>query len=123
MCFSHNKHNNVSHQPLSFNNNKIQYGPSQKHLGLVLDSKVDFNQQIDDKINRCNKITRIMKRLSMTLFKKILLTIYKSFVRPLLDYVDITYDKPVNESFNRKLEAVQCNASLVVTGAIRGTSS
>ena len=59
----------------------------------------------------------------MTLFKKILLTIYKSFVRPLLDYVDITYDKPVNESFNRKLEAVQCNASLVVTGAIRGTSS
>ena len=58
----------------------------------------------------------------MTLSRKSLLTIYKSFVRPLLDYADIIYDKPYNESFKEKLEAVQYNACLAITGAIRGTS-
>ena len=58
----------------------------------------------------------------MRLSRRSLLTIYKSFVRPLLDYADIIYDKPYNESFKEKLEAVQYNACLAITGAIRGTS-
>ena len=45
----------------------------------------------------------------MRLSRRSLLTIYKSFVRPLLDYADIIYDKPYNESFKEKLEAVQYN--------------
>ena len=51
-----------------------------------------------------------------------LLTIYKSFVRPNLDYADIIYDKPFNESFKRKIEMVQYKAALVITGAIKGIS-
>ena len=35
-----------------------------------------------------------------------ILTIYKSFVRPHLDYDDIIYDKPVTESFKDWLEKV-----------------
>ena len=58
----------------------------------------------------------------MTLSRKSLLTIYKFFVRPLLDYAYIIYDKPCNELFNGKLEAVQYNVCLAITGAIRGTS-
>ena len=50
VCFSH-KHDNVSHEALTFNNNKIQSAPAQKHPRLILDSKLDFNQHIDDKIN------------------------------------------------------------------------
>ena len=50
VCFSH-KLDNVSHKPLTFNNNKIQSAPAQKHLGLILDAKLVFNQHIDDKIN------------------------------------------------------------------------
>ena len=51
-----------------------------------------------------------------------LLTIYKSFIRPHLDYGDIIYDQPNNQAFSNKLEAVQYNAALAITGAIRGTS-
>lgn len=58
------------HQHLTFNNNKIQSAPLNKHLGLALDSKLDFNQHIDDKINICNKVIEIMKNLSMTLSRK-----------------------------------------------------
>ena len=53
--------------------------------------------------------------------RQALLTIYKSFVRPHLDYGDI-YDQPKNESFCQKLESYQYNAALAITGAIRGTS-
>ena len=40
-----------------------------------------------------------MKKLSLTLSRTNLLTIYKIFVRPNLDYADIIYDKPLTESF------------------------
>ena len=41
---------------------------------------------------------------------------------PHLDYGDIIYDQPNNQAFSNKLEAVQYNAALAITGAIRGTS-
>ena len=122
LCFSH-KRDNVSYPSLVFNDNKVQLANSQKHLGLILDSKLDFNEHIDNKINKCNQVVGIMKRLSLVLSRKSLLKIYKSFVRPNLDYADIIYDKPFNESFKRKIEMVQYKAALVITGAIKGTSS
>ena len=64
VCFSH-KRDKVRHPPMTFNDSKIQSTPAQKHLGLVLDSDLDFDldQHIDDKINKCNKIVGIMKSL------------------------------------------------------------
>ena len=44
------------------------------------------------------------------------------FLRPLIDYGDIIYDQPQNESFCEKLESVQYKATLAITGAIQGIS-
>ena len=49
-------------------------------------------------------------------------TIYEVFLRPLVDYGDIIYNQPQNESFYHKLEPVQHKAALAITGAIQGTS-
>ena len=43
-------------------------------------------------------------------------------MRPLIDYGDIIYDQPHNESFCEKIEAVQYKAALSIRGAIQGTS-
>ena len=51
-----------------------------------------------------------------------LLTTYKFFIRPQLDYGDILFDQPTNDSFYKKLESVQYNDVLAITGAIKGTS-
>ena len=64
----------------------------------------------------------IMKKLSLTLSRNSLLTIYKTFISPILDYTIIIDDKPLTESFKDKLEMVQYNAALAITGAIKGTS-
>ena len=39
---------------------------AKKKLGLVLDSKFDFNEHVINKINKCNKSIGIMKKLSLT---------------------------------------------------------
>ena len=60
-----------NYPPLNFNDNKVQTAISQKHhLGLVSDSKLDFNEHISNKINKCNKIIGIMKKLSLFLSQK-----------------------------------------------------
>ena len=53
-----------------FNNIKVQQVTSHKHLGLILDSKLDFNENKDIHINKCNKIIGTMKILSSALSKK-----------------------------------------------------
>ena len=93
-----------SHPPLTFNNNDVKKCPHQKHLGIILDSKLDFNIHVDNKIKKCYRMIGIIKRLSVSVPRKALLTIYKSFIRSHLDYGDILYDKPRNQNFQNKLE-------------------
>ena len=53
----------------------------------------------------------LKRRLLVNLPRNALLTIYKCFIRPHLDYGDILYDKPNNENFQNKMEKVQYRAS------------
>ena len=82
-----NKRDKENYPPLQFNSTNVKIADSQKDLGLILDSKLNFNEHIESKITKCNKIIGLMKKLSLILSRKSLLTIYKSFVRPNLDYV------------------------------------
>ena len=68
------------------------------------------------------KGTGIIKKLRNILPRNALLTIYKAFIRPNIDYCDFIYDRPHNESFCNNLEIFQYNATLAVTGATKGTS-
>ena len=89
----------LSHHPVKFNNNNITRCSQQKHMGVVLDSNFNFNTHIDQKIEKCNKMIGLIRRLSVNLRRNALLTIYKSFIRPHLEY-----DKPSNDNFQNKLE-------------------
>ena len=122
VIFSRKSTVDMSHPPVKFNNNDIVKCSDQKHLGIVLDTKLNFDSHINQKIKKCNKLIGVIRRLSVHLPRNALLTIYKSFIRPNLDYGDILYDKPNNENFQNKLERVQYRACLAITNAIKGTS-
>ena len=64
----------------------------------------------------------MIKKVRYSLPRKSLITIYKAFLRPLIDYEDIIYDQPQNESFCEKLESVQYKVALAITGAIKRSS-
>ena len=87
----------------------------QKHLGILLDEKLSA-------ISKVNKGTSVIKKHKHNLQRKSLVTICKAFLRPLIDYGDVIYDQPQNESFCEKIGSVQYKAALAITGAIQGTS-
>ena len=64
----------------------------------------------------------ILRKLYNVLPSNSLITIYKSFIQPPLDYTAIIFDQPENECFCKKIESVQYNAALTITGATQGTS-
>ena len=78
--------------PLTFNNNDVNKCHHQKHLGIILDSKLDFDIHVENKIRKCYKIIGIIKRPSVSVPRKTLFTICKFFIRPHLDFGDILYD-------------------------------
>ena len=89
-------------------------------MGIVLDSKLEIKFHVDHKIKKFNKLQALVRRLSVP--RNPLPTIYKSFIKPHLDYSDIWYDEPENENFQKKLEKVQYGACLAITGEIQGIS-
>ena len=87
---------------------------------MHLDEKLNFNTHIKEKIAKANKGTGIICKLARVLPWESLANIYKSFVRPHINYGDIIYDHPNNNSFCDMIERVQYNAALAITGAIKG---
>ena len=121
VVFSH-KRNPVNHPTLFFNDSPVAIAPFQKHLGMILDEKLNFNPHLNEKISKANKGICLIKLLRCYLPRKALFDIYKSFVRPHLDYGDVIYDQPNNDLFCQRIESVQYNAALAITGAIKGSS-
>ena len=94
------------HPQVFFNEVPVERSVSQNHLDLYVDQKLDFSKHINEKISKAQKGISAIKRLYNILPRNSLLTIYKSFARPHLDYGDIKYDQPNNQSISNKIEAV-----------------
>ena len=103
---------------MMFHNNNV----SQKHLGVILDFKLTFEEHLNNVLAKFNKTVGLLRKLRNILPRTTLITIYKAFIRPHLGYSDVLYDEVFNDSFKEILESFQYNASLALTGAIRGTS-
>ena len=116
------KKNIKNHPIVSFNNLPINRKSTQKHLGLLLDEKLNFSEHINKKLKKATKSINLLRKLNLPLPRSALLIIYKSFIRPHLDYGDIVYDQPNNSSLSEKIESLQYNAALAITDAIKGSS-
>ena len=115
------KSSRVDHPSVTFNNSSVARTSCQKHLGLYLDEKLNFSHHIKEKISKACKGIGVIRKLHYVLHWRSLLIIYNTFIRHHLDYGDIIHDQPNNQAFSNKLEAVQYNAALAITGAIQGT--
>ena len=71
--------NNLLHPPIKFNNNDISKCPDQKHLGIVLDLKLNFNTHVDQKIKKCNRIVCLLDD-SQSLFLEMLYLQYTNLL-------------------------------------------
>ena len=101
------------HPPLMFNSNLVNKASSQKHLGIILDESLSFEEHLKTISVKTNKTLYLLRKLLLP--RAVLITLYKSFIRPYLDYGDIIYEQAFNSSFYEKLESIQYNASLATT--------
>ena len=106
-----------------FNNIPVSSTSVHKHFGMLLDDKLSYEHHLKSVLNKVKKTIGLLRKFQQILPRQSLITIYKSFIRPHLDYGDIVYDRAFNESFHKNLESIQYNAAIAITGAIRGTSS
>ena len=79
------KSNDGNSLPVTFNNRKVVTCSNQKHLVLLLEQGLNFSEHIQSKMNKCFKMIGVLKKLSVNLFRNVLLRIYKSLIRPHLD--------------------------------------
>ena len=100
---------NVSHPPLVFNNVNVSSCKSQKHLGILLDARLTFEEHYKTILSKTNRTIGLLRKLQSLLPRAALITIYKGFVRPHLDYRDVLYDQAFNALFHEKLESIQYN--------------
>ena len=90
----------VTHPPLLFNNNNVLQVNSQTHLGVILDITLTFEEYLKNLFNKTNKTIGLLRKLSNLLPRQALVTVYKAFIRPHLDYGDVLYDQAFNNSFH-----------------------
>ena len=73
---------------------------------IYMNMKTIFDIHIDEKIAKENKGLWIIHKLVSKLPRECRVTVRKSFVRPHIDYSDIIYDQPNNDSFSNIIEGI-----------------
>ena len=84
----------LNHSSLTFKGTSVTQSEIQKHLGMFLDSKLDFKEHIENVLNKVSRIIALLRKPQKSLI------IYKSFIRSHLDFGDIIYDQAYNVSFD-----------------------
>ena len=75
------KKNSPNHPSFFFNGTTVPKVNEQKHLGLILDSKLSFERHLNEKNHKGKKGIGIIKYLSRFLLLKILDQMYKALIR------------------------------------------
>ena len=88
-----------------------------KHLGMFLDDRLSYKHHLKSVLNKVKKTIGLLRKFQQILPRQSLITIYKLFIPPHLDYGNIVYDQAFNESFHKYLESIQYNAAIAITGA------
>ena len=61
------KHQNLNHDSIYLNRNLIQQVPPQKHLGMHVGTKLNFQEQLDNIMSQVDKTTGLLHKLQEVL--------------------------------------------------------
>lgn len=85
----------------------------EKDLGVLVDKNLNFKSHISKKISKANSMLYLIKNSFKFLDKQIFTMLYKSLVRPHLEYVSPVWN-PITSREIKKLEGVQRRATKMV---------
>ena len=97
-----------------FNNIPLSPTSVHEHIGMLLDDKLSYEHHLKFVLNKVKKTIGVLCKFKQSLARQSLITIYKSFTRPNLDYDDIVYDRFFHESFHKNLVSIQYNTAITI---------
>ncbi len=121
MTFS-NKRERVNHPVSSMGGCDIEEVDTYTHLGLTFQNNMSWNSHILSIYEKATKRLNLLKSLRFKINRLTLVCLYKSLIRPIMEYGDLIWDN-CTVGNSELLESVQYESAKVVTGAIEGTSS
>ena len=110
-----------THPTLHLDGNALREVNSHTHLGLKLTSNFTWNHHIQSIHKKASKMMNLLKSVKYKLHRSTLISLYKSLVRPLMEYADVIWDG-CTESEANLLEGIQNESARIVTGAMKGTN-
>jgi hypothetical protein len=119
VIFSTKKYKPV-HPALYYENNEINVVNTHNHLGVTLSSNMSWRTHVLNIHDKASKRLNLLKGLKFKINRNTLGKLYKSLIRPLMEYADVVWDSCC-ENVSDLLESVQYEFARVVTGAMKGT--
>ena len=85
---------------------------------MVFDSGLSYKGYIKSVLSRVNKTINLLQKFQAILSWHSLITIYKSFIRPHLNYGNVIYNRTYIKSFHQTLESTQYSTAITMTGTL-----
>ena len=92
-----------SHPSVRFNDIPVNSTSVHKHLGMLLYDKLSYEHHLKLVLNKIKKTIGLLRKFQQILPRQSLITIYKLFIRPHLDYANIVYIEPLINHFTKTL--------------------
>ena len=90
---------------------------TEKDLGVLVDNQLAFKEQVASAVAKGNKVLGVIRRSFNTGDKEVFVKLYKSIVRPLLEYGNVIWH-PTLKSLEKDIEDVQRRATKMI-GSIK----
>jgi len=101
--------------PLTMGNKVLSYSDAERDLGVVVQRNLDWNQHIGKAVKKANQILGLISRTYENKSKHNLIPLYKSLVRPHLEYAVQAW-RPYKQKDIDRIERVQRRATKMIRG-------
>jgi len=93
-------------QPYYFELQQIETHSTERDLGVIFDEHISFQSHIDSIVNRARRLTCMMFRSFYSRSPSVIVPIYKTLIRPLLEYATAVWN-PHQLKQVKQVESVQ----------------
>jgi ribonuclease P/MRP protein subunit RPP40 len=108
--------------PILFNQKEIKMVSSHCHLGVWFTENMSWSKHVHETIKKTSVSLNILKRMPRNINRKTKLSVYKTYIRPKLEYSTFVFNGNLTKDLIDDMENIQRQALLTAVNAYRHTS-
>ena len=112
MAFHHSNRPPPPLPPITLNSKYLSVVKKQRHLGVIFQHNLQWTSHIIQALAKAGKTLHMLRRLRSTISPEALVHLYKTYVRPILEYASIV-TTPLSQTLMDKLERFRRRAARI----------